>query len=186
MWIATMENLSDPTPPTYVQRWSFMTWFKIFFSTKKRPRKKRRKPFKLITFLKQARWQFEPSAGGKSMNISQVKPSIKTSMVSMFWCLSSCYLCYGGVKVSCGVVVTEGRRPKPKRHWSIEMVERQQIFICIFWSNLYFVRSLMSGPPPSWTLWSGSSTRRSPGCFSTRRASSPFGRWRWAGIIYIV
>ena len=25
----------------------------------------------------QARWQFEPSAGGKSMNISQVDPSVK-------------------------------------------------------------------------------------------------------------
>ena len=38
----------------------------------------------------QARWQFEPSAGGKSMNISQVDPSVKMKVKCSQNCSFNC------------------------------------------------------------------------------------------------
>ena len=88
MWTAMTENPLDPTPHTYVLRWcgkvqSFGNF--VFLNLKCQKRTLKQDLWSSLTiFLSKARWQFEPSAGGKSMNISQVTPNI-----SRTYCLRS-------------------------------------------------------------------------------------------------
>ena len=56
--------------------------------------------------------------------------------------------------------------------WSPNNIQKEE-------TDPIFGRFPMSGQPPSWMWWSGSSTRRSPESSSMRRASSLSGPWRY-------